>query len=86
MFSNNKKKVEPRKRTKAEVFREVVSKVFFLTLGAFIFAAGLEMFLLPNNIIDGGTTHHPSGIWPFIPSLKLQQVFNCLLYLKFKLY
>lgn len=53
-LSNNKRKVEPRKRTKAEIFREVVSKVFFLTLGAFIFAAGLEMFLLPNNIIDGG--------------------------------
>lgn len=29
-------------------------KYFMLALGAFIAAVGLEMFLIPNNIIDGG--------------------------------
>ncbi len=29
-------------------------KMFFLTIGAFIAAAAIEGFLLPNNIIDGG--------------------------------
>ncbi len=49
-----KKKAEPVKKTKGEIAREIISKLFFLTLGAFIFAAGLELFLLPNKIIDGG--------------------------------
>lgn len=50
----HKKKPEPVKKTKGEIVKEVISKLFFLTLGAFIFAAGLELFLLPNKIIDGG--------------------------------
>ena len=50
----HKKKAEPIKKTKGEIAREFISKLFFLTLGAFIFAAGLELFLLPNKIIDGG--------------------------------
>lgn len=54
MFFSKKKKVEPIKKTKSEIFREIIFKVFFLTLGSFIFAVGLEMFLLPNKIIDGG--------------------------------
>lgn len=54
MFFSKKKKMEPRKKTKAEIFKEIVTKIFFLTIGAFIVAVGLEMFLLPNNIIDGG--------------------------------
>lgn len=31
-------------------------KWFFIFLGAFIFSFGLEAFLVPNNIIDGGIT------------------------------
>ena len=34
--------------------RKKVSKFIFLFLGAVIAAAGLEIFLVPNNIIDGG--------------------------------
>ena len=48
------KKREPIKKTKGEIIREIISKAIFLTLGSFIFAVGLEMFLLPNKIIDGG--------------------------------
>lgn len=31
-----------------------VSKGFFLILGAILYSVGLEIFLIPNNIIDGG--------------------------------
>ena len=50
----NKKKPEIKKKTKGELAREYAVKAFFLTLGCFIVAVGLEMFLLPNKIIDGG--------------------------------
>jgi len=33
---------------------KTVSKYFFLELGAILAATGLELFLIPNNIIDGG--------------------------------
>lgn len=49
-----KKKPEIVKKTKGEIVREYILKAFFITLGAFIVAVGLEMFLLPNKIIDGG--------------------------------
>ena len=49
-----KKKPEIKKKTKGELVREYVVKAFFLTLGCFIVAVSLEMFLLPNKIIDGG--------------------------------
>ena len=35
-------------------FNLVLKNLLFLTLGAFIAAFALEMFLVPNNIIDGG--------------------------------
>ncbi|CCY63793.1 putative uncharacterized protein [Clostridium sp. CAG:967] len=43
-----------RKLTKKELFFTYLSKIFFLTLGPFIAAFALEVFLVPNNIIDGG--------------------------------
>lgn len=43
-----------RKLTKKEFFFKVLNKLFFLTLGPFIAAFALEVFLVPNNIIDGG--------------------------------
>ena len=49
-----KKKLEPIKKTKLELIREIITKAFFLALGSFIFAVGLELFLVPNKIIDGG--------------------------------
>ncbi len=50
----HKKKHEIVKKTKGQIVREYLSRAFFITLGAFITAAALETFLLPNNIIDGG--------------------------------
>ncbi len=43
-----------RKLTKKELLFNFLRKVFFLTLGPFIAAFALEVFLVPNNIIDGG--------------------------------
>ncbi len=43
------KKISPRKRIRAYIY-----KYFMLFLGALIASIGLEMFLIPNNIIDGG--------------------------------
>ena len=40
--------------TKKEQFFLFLNKIFFLTLGPFIAAFALEIFLVPNNIIDGG--------------------------------
>lgn len=33
-----------------------LSRVFFMIVGSILAAIGLEMFLIPNNIIDGGIT------------------------------
>ena len=54
MFFHKKKKIEPKKKTRAELVKEYTARAFFITLGAFVTAAALETFLLPNNIIDGG--------------------------------
>ncbi len=43
-----------RKLTKKELFLSLLNKLFFLTIGPFIAAFALEVFLVPNNIIDGG--------------------------------
>ncbi len=43
-----------KKLTLKEKFMFIISKLFFLTIGAFIAAFALECFLVPNNIIDGG--------------------------------
>ncbi|WP_416829196.1 YitT family protein [Ectobacillus polymachus] len=36
--------------------RSIVKRAFFVTLGALLMAVGLEVFLIPNNVIDGGIT------------------------------
>lgn len=54
MFFNKKKKPEGRVKTKGEIFVDYLKKLFFWLIGAFIVAVALEMFLLPNKIIDGG--------------------------------
>lgn len=33
-----------------------ISKIFFMILGSILVSVGLEIFLIPNNIIDGGMT------------------------------
>lgn len=42
------------KLTKKELFFSILTKMFFLTVGPFVAAFALEIFLVPNNIIDGG--------------------------------
>lgn len=54
MFFSKKKKPEIRVKTKKEIALDYFKKIFFWILGAFIVAVALEMFLLPNKIIDGG--------------------------------
>ena len=39
---------------KRKRWRDYVRKYLILLLGSIIYAAGLEIFLVPNNIIDGG--------------------------------
>ncbi len=34
--------------------REYIKRYIFLTIGSFVSAVGLEIFLIPNNVIDGG--------------------------------
>ena len=54
MFFKKVKKPVIVKKTKIEIAKEIAFRCLFLTIGAFIVAAGLELFLLPNNVIDGG--------------------------------
>ena len=49
-----KKKPAVKVKTKKEIAIEYIKKAVFLIIGAFIVAVALEMFLLPNKIIDGG--------------------------------
>ena len=49
-----KKKPNIRVKTKKELALEFIKRAIFLLIGAFIVAVALEMFLLPNKIIDGG--------------------------------
>jgi uncharacterized membrane-anchored protein YitT (DUF2179 family) len=56
MYSNGEiimpKKDQQRKLPK----KTIVYRAFFLTLGAVLTAVGLQIFLVPNHIIDGGIT------------------------------
>ena len=54
MFFSKKKKPEIRVKTRKEKAFDYFKKLFFWLVGAFIVAVALEMFLLPNKIIDGG--------------------------------
>lgn len=42
--------------TKTKLIRKEITSFIFITLGAIITAIGLELFLVPNNILDGGIT------------------------------
>ena len=53
MFFHTKKS-SVRTKTKKELITGFLKRAFFLIIGAFIVAVALEMFLLPNKIIDGG--------------------------------
>lgn len=54
MFFSKKKKIEIKAKTKQEIILEYLKKIIFWFIGTFIVAVALEMFLLPNKIIDGG--------------------------------
>ncbi|MCQ2738638.1 MAG: YitT family protein [bacterium] len=43
-----------KKKTKKELVIEFIKRAIFLIIGAFIVAVALQLFLLPNKIIDGG--------------------------------
>lgn len=49
-----KKKPEVRTKSKKELALLYLKKIIFWLIGTFIVAVALEMFLLPNKIIDGG--------------------------------
>lgn len=63
------------KKEKSNLPKKIM-KVVFMTLGALLASIGLEVFLIPNNIIDGGVvgisimanyiTKVPLGIYTFI--------------------
>lgn len=61
---------------KHNIFLNILNKMFFMILGAALVSIGLEIFLIPNNIIDGGIvgisimsshlTKLPLGLFIFI--------------------
>lgn len=67
------------KLTKKNKAARVLQKFIFLFLGSILAASGLEFFLIPNNIIDGGVvgisiisshlTKIPLGIFTFVLNL-----------------
>ena len=54
MFFSKKKRVEIKTKTPKELAIGFIKRSIFWLIGAFIVAVALEMFLLPNKIIDGG--------------------------------
>ena len=54
MFFSKKKRVEVKVKTKRDYVKEFFKRLVFWAIGAFIVAIALEVFLLPNKIIDGG--------------------------------
>lgn len=36
--------------------RKILQRILFITIGAVLMGVGLEIFLVPNNVIDGGIT------------------------------
>jgi uncharacterized membrane-anchored protein YitT (DUF2179 family) len=45
-------KIQHRRLTKRKIFQ----RILLITIGAALMAVGLEIFLVPNNVIDGGMT------------------------------
>ena len=72
-----KKKPELRVKSKREIFFCFATKAFFWALGAFIVAFALEMFLLPNKIIDGGVIGI-SMMVSYITKLNLGMLIFCI--------
>jgi Uncharacterized conserved protein len=43
-------------KKKYNKYFKIVSRIFFMTFGSALAAIALEIFLIPNNVIDGGVT------------------------------
>lgn len=66
-------------KNKHNKYFKIISRIFFMTLGSVLAAVALEIFLIPNNVIDGGVTgisiilNHltklPIGLFIFILNL-----------------
>ncbi|MBQ4114569.1 YitT family protein [bacterium] len=54
MFLSAKKKLQLKVKTKKDLIIEFIKRSFFWIIGALIVSVALEMFLIPNKIIDGG--------------------------------
>lgn len=44
------------KLTKRQIFTRIILRTVLITIGACIYALGLEGFLIPNSFMDGGVT------------------------------
>lgn len=53
-FVKKKPPLQARVKTKKEIFVNYLKKLIWWLIGTFIVAFALELFLLPNKIIDGG--------------------------------
>lgn len=63
-------------RKKYHKFFNIANRVFFMILGSILVSIGLEVFLIPNNVIDGGVvgisimashlTKIPLGVFTFV--------------------
>ena len=49
-FERKKKKMESKKVTVGDIIKEVIIKIFFLSLGSFIVAVGLECFYYQTTL------------------------------------
>lgn len=43
-------------KKKYNKYFKIISRIFFMTLGSILASIALEIFLIPNNVIDGGVT------------------------------
>lgn len=48
--------VQKKTQHKRLTIRQIIQRAFLITLGAILMSIGLEIFLVPNNVIDGGIT------------------------------
>ncbi|MFP3813919.1 YitT family protein, partial [Bacillus sp. SIMBA_005] len=47
-------KVAKARRQKKNTVRKITARIVMVAIGAIIMALGLELFLVPNHIMDGG--------------------------------
>lgn len=48
--------VQKKTQHKRLTMRQIIQRALLITLGAILMSIGLEIFLVPNNVIDGGIT------------------------------